>query len=57
MKDRTQATITNDESNRQAEALTDLPVTEEQADRATGGVGATNNQGRYIVGVDDVQLR
>jgi hypothetical protein len=36
--------------------LADLPVADEQADRATGGTGATNNQGRLIVGVDNARL-
>jgi hypothetical protein len=43
MKDRTQANITNQESNRQAEALTDLPVTDEQARQAKGGDTFTVN--------------
>ena len=33
----TQENKKNDKINSQADALTDLPVTDEQADRATGG--------------------
>ncbi len=39
----------------QADRLTDLPVTDEQADRAIGGSSA--NQGKLIVGIDNVQVR
>jgi hypothetical protein len=41
MKDRTQANTTNDKSNRQAEALIDLPVTDDQADETKGGASGT----------------
>jgi hypothetical protein len=37
MKERTHQTTMNDESRPQAEALTDLPVTDEQAGRTTAG--------------------
>ena len=37
MKDRTQANITNEESHRQAEALTDLPVADERANQTKAG--------------------
>ena len=46
--------IKNEEINFQADALTDLTLADGQADRATGG--STNNQGRLIVGVDDVKI-
>jgi hypothetical protein len=49
-----QESIKTDEVNFQADALSDLPVTDERADRATGG---TRNQGKLIVGVDDIQVR
>jgi hypothetical protein len=45
----------NEEINFKSDALTDLPLADEQADRATGG--STNNQGHLIVGVDNVKLR
>jgi hypothetical protein len=44
----------NQSSIPQADALSDLPVTDEQADRATGG---TRNQGKLIVGIDNIQVR
>ena len=39
-----QENIKNDEINFQADELTDLPVTDEQADRARGGI---DQQGGY----------
>jgi hypothetical protein len=44
-------TTTNNESSLQADALTDLPVTDEQADRARGGAkGGFDSQGRLLIG-------
>ena len=43
------------QGNDKTPTIDDLPVTDEQADRATGGSSA--NQGQLIVGVDDVRLR
>lgn len=37
MKDRKKENATNDDINLQAEALTDLPVADEQAEQAKGG--------------------
>ena len=42
-----QVNIKNEESNSQTDALTDLPVTDEQADRATGG-STIDQQGRLL---------
>jgi hypothetical protein len=53
-KMKAQEQIKNDESNLRADTLTDLPVSDEQADRATGG---TRNQGKLLVGVDNIQVR
>ena len=36
------------------QTIEDLPVTDEQADRAIGG--SSTNQGRLLVGVDNVRL-
>jgi hypothetical protein len=44
-----QENIKNDEINVQADALTDLPVADEQADRATGGGAAS---GRIYVATE-----
>jgi hypothetical protein len=46
-----QENIKNEESNLQADALTDLPVTDEQADRATGGY-TYDQQGRLLIGTE-----
>jgi hypothetical protein len=53
MNHRTNQTTTNKESNLRADALTDLPVTEEQADCARGGAeakGSFDAQGRLLIG-------
>ncbi|HZM85542.1 MAG TPA: hypothetical protein VFF31_03200 [Blastocatellia bacterium] len=42
-----QENIKNDEINVQTDALTDLPVADEQADRARGGF---DPQGRLLIG-------
>jgi hypothetical protein len=47
---KTEKRETNDKSQPRAEDLTDLPVTDEQADRATGGF---DPQGRLLIGHDD----
>ena len=47
----TQENIKNEESNLQTHAVTDLPVTDEEADRATGG-STFDTQGRVLVGTD-----
>ncbi len=39
----------NDDINLQADTLTDLPVADEQADRATGGF---DQQGRLLIGTE-----
>ena len=44
-----QENIKNDEINFEAEALTDLPVTDEQDDGARGGI---DQQGRVLIGTD-----
>jgi hypothetical protein len=49
MNERKCQTPTNNESPLQAEALTDLPVTDEQADRAKGGA---DPQGRLLIGTE-----
>lgn len=41
----------NEENNLQTDALTDLPVTNEQADRATGGP-TFDPQGRLLIGTE-----
>ena len=43
--------IKNEESNVQADTLADLPVTDEHADRATGG-STFDPQGRLLIGTD-----
>jgi hypothetical protein len=48
MKDRENQTTTNNEVNSQTEALTDLPVADEQADDTTAGASAPN--GRLYLG-------
>jgi hypothetical protein len=40
----------NENSTPQVDMLSDLRLTDDQADRATGGIGATGNQGKLIVG-------
>jgi hypothetical protein len=45
-----QENMKSDESNAQADAMTDLPVTDEQADRAKGG--AELSQGRLLMGTE-----
>jgi hypothetical protein len=41
----------NEENNLQTDALTDLAVTDEQADRATGGP-TFDPQGRLLIGTE-----
>ena len=43
--------IKTDETNSQAVAVTDLPVTAEQADRITGGT-KFDSQGRLLIGTE-----
>jgi hypothetical protein len=45
-----QENIENDESNSQADAMTDLSITNEQADRAKGG--AELSSGRLLMGTE-----
>ena len=55
MKDRTNQTPTNDEINLQADALTDLALADEQADRARGGAESKSrfdSQGRLLIGTE-----
>jgi hypothetical protein len=51
MKDSTRETVTGNETILQADTLTDLPVPDEQADRATGGV-RFDTQGRLLIGTE-----
>jgi hypothetical protein len=46
-----QENMKNEEINFPADALTDLPVTDEQADRATGGP-QFDSQGRLLFGTE-----
>ena len=48
---KTQEKIKNDEITSQPDALTDLPVTDEQSDRATGGAGQPPS-GRIFLGTE-----
>jgi hypothetical protein len=50
MKMNAQEHIKSDESQLQADALTDLRVTDEQANRAKGGI---ESQGRLLMGTDN----
>ncbi len=45
-----QENIENDEIKSQANELTDLPVADEQADRAKGGI---DPQGRLLIGTEN----
>jgi hypothetical protein len=49
MKMKVKEIAKNEAINLQADALTDLPVTDEQADRARGGI---DQQGRLLIGTE-----
>ena len=50
MKDRKNQTTTNKESNLEADALTDLPVADEQAKQTRAG--GFDAQGRLLIGTE-----
>jgi hypothetical protein len=55
MNDRKNQTATNNESDLQADELTDLPVADQQANQARGGAESKSRfdaQGRLLIGTE-----